>query len=110
MGTNRDVARSAEGEQPVVEKRPVAPVVADTFPGRIQIEWDGSATVTLLGQLPFFIEYLKSRPRVRNALDPQCENYLAIHRAALRRSLKSRANALTFSPTSTGSLRASSLG
>jgi len=70
------------GEQPVVEKRPVAPVVADTFAGQIQIESDGSATVTLLGQLPFFIEYLKGRPRVRNTLDPQCENYLAIHRAA----------------------------
>jgi hypothetical protein len=47
------------GEQPVVEKRPVAPVVADTFAGRIHVEWDGSAPVTPLGQLPFFIEYLK---------------------------------------------------
>jgi hypothetical protein len=33
--------------------------VADTFAGRIHVEWDGSATVTPLGQLPFFIEYLK---------------------------------------------------
>src|ERR1700730_273284 len=35
------------------------PVVADTFAGRIHVEWDNSATVTPLGQLPFFIEYLK---------------------------------------------------
>jgi hypothetical protein len=37
----------------------VGPVVADTFAGRIHVEWDDSATVTPLGQLPFFIEYLK---------------------------------------------------
>ena len=35
------------------------PVVADTFAGRIHVEWDNSATVTPLGQLPFFIEFLK---------------------------------------------------
>jgi len=33
--------------------------VADTFAGRIHVEWDNSATVTPLGQLPFFVEYLK---------------------------------------------------
>jgi hypothetical protein len=60
MGTNRELLPGLPvGEQPVVEKRPVGPVVADTFAGRIHVEWDGSATVTPLGQLPFFIEYLK---------------------------------------------------
>ena len=60
MGTNREILPGLPaGEQPVVEKWPVAPVVADTFAGRIHVEWDGSATVTPLGQLPFFIEYLK---------------------------------------------------
>jgi hypothetical protein len=34
-------------------------VVADTFAGRIHVEWDNSATVTPLGQLPFFIEFVK---------------------------------------------------
>ena len=47
------------GEQPVVEWMSAGPVVADTFAGRIHVEWDNSATVTPLGQLPFFIEYLK---------------------------------------------------
>ena len=47
------------GEQPVGEWMSAGPVVADTFAGRIHVEWDNSATVTPLGQLPFFIEYLK---------------------------------------------------
>src|ERR1700741_1737542 len=44
------------GEQPEVE---AWSAVADTFAGRIHIEWDTTAPVTLLGQLLFFIEYLK---------------------------------------------------
>jgi hypothetical protein len=44
------------GEQPEVE---AWSAVADTFAGRIHIEWDTTAPVTPLGQLPFFIEYLK---------------------------------------------------
>ena len=43
----------------VVERVSAGPVVADTFAGRIHVEWDGGAPVTPLGQLPFFIEYLK---------------------------------------------------
>ncbi len=34
-------------------------VTLDTFGGRIHVEWDPSAAVTPLGQLPFFIEFLK---------------------------------------------------
>jgi hypothetical protein len=60
MVTNREILPGLPaGEQPVVERWPVTPVVADTFAGRIHVEWDDSATVTPLGQLPFFIEYLK---------------------------------------------------
>src|ERR1700738_2693964 len=47
------------GEQPVIERMSAGPVVADTFAGPIHVEWDNSATVTPLGQLPFFVEYLK---------------------------------------------------
>ena len=39
------------GEQPVIERTSAGPVVADTFAGRIHVEWDNSATVTPLGQL-----------------------------------------------------------
>ena len=41
------------GEQPLVDLRPVT---ADTFAGRVHIEWDDTAPVTPLGQLPFFID------------------------------------------------------
>src|SRR5246500_5643327 len=44
------------GEQPEVEEWSA---VAETFAGRVHIEWDPTAPVTPLGQLPFFIEYLK---------------------------------------------------
>jgi len=47
------------GEQPVVERVSGLAVVADTFGGRVYVEWDNTAPVTPLGQLPFFIEYLK---------------------------------------------------
>jgi hypothetical protein len=47
------------GEQSAVERIFSGPVVVDTFAGRIHVEWDATATVTALGQLPFFIEFLK---------------------------------------------------
>ncbi len=34
-------------------------VALDTFGGRIHVEWDPNAAVTPLGQLPYFIEFLK---------------------------------------------------
>lgn len=34
------------------------PIALDTFGGRVHVEWDPSAAVTPLGQLPFFIEFL----------------------------------------------------
>jgi hypothetical protein len=45
-----------QGEQPKVEDRSA---IADTFAGRIHVEWDATAPVTPFGQLPFFIDYLK---------------------------------------------------
>ncbi len=34
-------------------------IALDTFGGRIHVEWDPAVAVTPLGQLPFFIEFLK---------------------------------------------------
>jgi hypothetical protein len=60
MGTNHETHLTLPmGEQPLVARLSAGPVVADTFAGRLHVEWDNSATVTPLGQLPFFIEYLK---------------------------------------------------
>jgi len=48
------------GDQKVsLKKREIASLVADTFDGKIHIEWDPQAQVTPLGQLPFFIQFLK---------------------------------------------------
>ena len=43
----------------VVEEAADRSVVADTYGGRVHVEWDPSAAVTPLGQLPFFAEFLK---------------------------------------------------
>ena len=37
-----------------------SPISVDTYGGRVHVEWDPQAAVTLLGQLPFFIEFLKT--------------------------------------------------
>src|SRR5512144_1253739 len=48
------------GEQSSVEVPPGAVgLCADTFGGRVHVEWDPGAAATPLGQLPFFIEFLK---------------------------------------------------
>lgn len=39
--------------------KPKEAIALDTFGGRIHVEWDPAAAVTPLGQLPFFIEFLK---------------------------------------------------
>ena len=44
------------GEQPAVDS---LSAIADTFAGRVHVEWDSTAPVTAFGQLPFFIDYLK---------------------------------------------------
>lgn len=49
------------GEQPIsnkITKKARFPV--DTYAGKLHVEWDPSAAVTPLGQLPFFIEFLKT--------------------------------------------------
>ena len=57
MGTETTgLAVHPEGEQPEIE---AWSAVADTYAGRVHVEWDATAPVTPFGQLPFFIEYLK---------------------------------------------------
>lgn len=50
----------AKREALAVQQEPIA---LDTFGGRIHVEWDPAAAVTPLGQLPFFIEFLKVNGR-----------------------------------------------
>ena len=49
------------GEQPPVEdKGPLQGVSLDSFAGPVYVEWDTEAALTRLGQLPFFIDFLKA--------------------------------------------------
>ena len=49
------------GEQPPVEgKGPPQGVILDSFSGPVLAEWDTEAALTPLGQLPFFIDFLKA--------------------------------------------------
>lgn len=34
-------------------------IEVETFAGKVHVEWDPTAAVTPIGQLPFFIEFLK---------------------------------------------------
>ena len=43
----------------------------DTYAGRLHVEWDCQAAVTPLGQLPFFIEFLKTT-RLFDELVEEC--------------------------------------
>lgn len=47
------------GEQDIQAVERSSRVAVDTFGGRIHVEWDPDAAVTPMGQLPFFIEFLK---------------------------------------------------
>ena len=48
------------GEQEIqLKKREIPALIADTFAGKIHIEWNPQAQGTALGQLPFFIQFLK---------------------------------------------------
>ena len=63
-GMKRDSSfRSAhrQGEQSVVvAARPRTGVDLDSFFGPVRVEWDHEAAMTPLGQLPFFIDFLKT--------------------------------------------------
>ena len=49
------------GEQPSVEEKgPPEGVSFDSFAGPVRVEWDTEAALTPLGQLPFFIDFLKA--------------------------------------------------
>lgn len=49
------------GERAISKKSiKIAQLPVDTYAGKLHVEWDPSAAVTPLGQLPFFIEFLKT--------------------------------------------------
>jgi len=52
----RNAVAHPGGEQPEVD---AWSATAETFAGRVHVEWDSAAPITPLGQLAFFIDYLK---------------------------------------------------
>ena len=52
--TNPTGGRLSSSKVPIL-----APSIVDTYGGKVHIEWDSEAAVTPLGQLPFFIQFLK---------------------------------------------------
>ena len=50
-----------EGEGQTSREEPSEPsIFVDTYGGRVHVRWDREAAVTPLGQLPFFIDFLKT--------------------------------------------------
>lgn len=47
------------GEHSVAKSKQNEKMSIDTFQGKVQIQWDPQLNATTLGQLPFFVEYLK---------------------------------------------------
>src|SRR5258708_33383731 len=57
------IAVHPTGEQSAVAlggAAPPPPLVVDSFAGSVRIEWDQATAFTPLGQLPFFIDFLKT--------------------------------------------------
>jgi hypothetical protein len=46
-----------------------APIEVDTFDGKVSVEWEPDARVSPIGQLPFFIQYLKIGQRFEPWVD-----------------------------------------
>lgn len=58
------------GEQlPVEISAPGAPVTLDTFAGPVKVEWDSSSPLSPLGQIVYFIEFLKVSDRLDAAIE-----------------------------------------
>lgn len=62
MDTNKSLEQiHPQGEAELVKTGvSSAAVFVDTYGGRVHVEWDAQASVTPLGQLPFFVDFLKT--------------------------------------------------
>jgi hypothetical protein len=66
------------GEENTMPNRPTSDQVeVDTFDGKLFIDWDPDASVTPLGQLPFFIQFLKMGHR----FEPWVEDCPLVYRS-----------------------------
>lgn len=69
------------GEALIATKNALADAIeVDTFDGKLHIEWDPAASVTPIGQLPFFIAFLKLGNRFSPWVD-ECPLHYVSHNA-----------------------------
>ncbi|MBF0219200.1 MAG: hypothetical protein HQL49_06700 [Gammaproteobacteria bacterium] len=58
------------GEAILPKKTPLSKAIeVETFAGKVHVEWDPTAAVTPIEQLPFFIEFLKLGHRFKPWID-----------------------------------------
>ena len=70
-----------EGEEKNPEKKALSRAIeVETYAGKIHVEWDPTAAVTPIGQLAFFIEFLKLGHRFTHWVD-DCPLYYASNNA-----------------------------
>lgn len=79
------------GEQVEPDRKALASAVEtaielDTFGGKVTVEWDTTAAVTPMGQLPFFIQFLKVGDRLDPFID-QCPLYYKSNNAPKKRDV-----------------------
>ena len=50
------------------------PILLDSYDGRVHVHWAPDEAVTPLGQLPFFIDYLRVHLRINEPCEPSCHD------------------------------------
>jgi len=69
------------GEVEIPKKQALSTAIeVETYAGKIHVEWDPTAAVTPIGQLAFFIEFLKLGHRFEQWVD-DCPLYYASNNA-----------------------------
>ena len=67
-----------KGESKKVTKKSYkCPIELDTYAGKLHVEWDSEASVTAIGQLAFFIQYLKTGGRLEPFVDDCPLDYIS---------------------------------
>ena len=70
-----------EGEVEIPEKKALSTAMeVETYAGKVHVEWDPTAAVTPIGQLAFFIEFLKLGHRFTHWVD-DCPLYYSSNNA-----------------------------
>ena len=71
-GKQEVIGAHPEGEGQIIEDQPLrATCSVDTFAGKVHVKWSPEATVSSLGLMPFFIEFLKTSELFDNWVE-QC--------------------------------------